>query len=94
MVKRRKINKKGQLLLVGLFFLLIGISVMIYTPIKTIKNKVFSEMKLAIYQDEINEDNLSLALSKIEKLNKKDSLKTAKENTIELMVKSHLKILR
>ena len=30
---------------------------MIYTPIKTIKNKVFSEMKLAIYQDEINEDN-------------------------------------
>ena len=57
MVKRRKINKKGQLLLVGLFFLLIGISVMIYTPIKIIKNKVFSEMKLAIYQDEINEDN-------------------------------------
>ena len=57
MVKRRKINKKGQLLLVGLFFLLIGISVMIYIPIKTIKNKVFSEMKLAIYQDEINEDN-------------------------------------
>ena len=44
--------------------------------------------------DEINEDNLTLALSKIEKLNKKDSLKTAKENTIELMVKSHLKILR
>ena len=30
---------------------------MIYIPIKTIKNKVFSEMKLAIYQDEINEDN-------------------------------------
>ena len=44
--------------------------------------------------DEINEDNLSVALSKIEKLNKKDALKTAKENTIELMVKSHLKILR
>ena len=30
---------------------------MIYIPIKTIKDKVFSEMKLAIYQDEINEDN-------------------------------------
>ena len=57
MTKRRKINKKGQLLLVGLFFLLIGIIIITYLPIKTIKDKVFSEMKLAIYQDEINEDN-------------------------------------
>ena len=57
MPKRRKINKKGQLLLVGLFFLLIGIIIITYLPIKTIKDKVFSEMKLAIYQDEINEDN-------------------------------------
>ena len=57
MTKRRKINKKGQLLLVGLFLLLIGIIIITYLPIKTIKDKVFSEMKLAIYQDEINEDN-------------------------------------
>ena len=57
MPKRRKINKKGQLLLVGLFLLLIGIIIITYLPIKTIKDKVFSEMKLAIYQDEINEDN-------------------------------------
>lgn len=57
MLKRRKIKKKGLLLLVGLFLLLVGIIIILYIPINTIKNKVFSEMKLAIYQDEINEDN-------------------------------------
>ncbi len=42
---------------------------MVYIPIKTIKAKVFSEMKLAIYQDEINEDNETIndiGTSKIE----------------------------
>ena len=57
MIKRRKINKKGQLLLVGLFFLLMGILIVAYVPIKTLKNRVFDEIKLAIYQDDINEDN-------------------------------------
>ena len=57
-------------------------------------NPGYINTKILNLIDEINKDNLTLALSKIEKLNKKDSLKTAKENTIELMVKSHLKILR
>ena len=73
MKKRRKINKKGQLLLVGLFFLLIGIGVVVSVPFKTLKNKVFDEMKLAIYQDDINEDNDTIQNVETKDIEQKDN---------------------
>ena len=58
---------------------------MIYIPIKTIKDKVFSEMKLAIYQDDINEDNdtiQNVETKDIEqKSNQTDNNQTTPSNT-------------
>ncbi len=53
-------NTKSQLFKVGFFFLIIGILVFISTPLKKLKNEVFEEMKLAIFQQSINEENTTI----------------------------------
>ena len=60
MDQRKEVNKKGQRLIVGLFFLILGIIFLLAAPVKKLKEMVFSEMKLAIYQEEINEDNTTI----------------------------------
>lgn len=58
----QKKNKKlkSQLFKVGFLFLIIGILVIISTPLRKLKEEVFEEMRLAIFQQNINEDNTTI----------------------------------
>ena len=56
-MQRKNRNIKSQLSKVGFFFLIIGILVFISTPLKKLKEEVFEEMRLAIFQLNINENN-------------------------------------
>ena len=56
-MQRKNRNIKSQLFKVGFFFLIIGILVFISTPLKKLKEEVFEEMRLAIFQLNINENN-------------------------------------
>lgn len=55
----KKINKniKSQLSKVGFFFLIVGIIVFLSIPLRKLKDEVYEEMRLAIFQKNINEDN-------------------------------------
>ena len=69
-MERKKGNRwKGQLKWVGFFILLIGIIVVLSVPLGKIKEIVYSEMKLAIYQAEINEDNETISNIPLENIN-------------------------
>ena len=59
MQKKNK-NRKSQLSKVGFFFLIVGILVFISTPLRKIKGEVFEEMRLAIFQQNINEENTTI----------------------------------
>ena len=59
MQKKNK-NIKSQLFKVGFFFLIVGILVFISTPLRKIKGEVFEEMRLAIFQQNINEENTTI----------------------------------
>ncbi len=59
MQKKNK-NIKSQLSKVGFFFLIVGILVFISTPLRKIKGEVFEEMRLAIFQQNINEENTTI----------------------------------
>lgn len=59
MQKKNK-NIKSQLFKVGFLFLIIGILVIISTPLRKLKEEVFEEMRLAIFQQNINEDNTTI----------------------------------
>ncbi len=53
-------NIKSQLFKVGFFFLIVGIIVFVSTPLRKLKGDVFEEMRLAIFQLNINEDNTTI----------------------------------
>ena len=57
MMQRKSKTLKSQLSKVGFFFLIVGIIVFISTPLRILKEEVFEEMRLAIFQKNINEDN-------------------------------------
>ena len=59
MQKKNK-NIKSQLSKVGFFFLIVGILVFISTPLRKLKGEVFEEMRLAIFQQNINEENTTI----------------------------------
>ena len=59
MQKKNK-NIKSQLSKVGFSFLIVGILVFISTPLRKIKGEVFEEMRLAIFQQNINEENTTI----------------------------------
>ena len=59
-MQKRKNNIKSQLFKVGFFFLIIGILVFISTPMLKLKDEVFEEMRLAIFQLNINEENTTI----------------------------------
>ena len=50
-------NTKSQLFKVGFFFLIIGLLVIISNPLKKLKEEVFEEMRLDIFQSNINKNN-------------------------------------
>lgn len=56
-MQRKSKTLKSQLSKVGFFFLIVGIIVFISTPLRILKEEVFEEMRLAIFQKNINEDN-------------------------------------
>ncbi|MCQ2793202.1 MAG: glycosyltransferase [Bacilli bacterium] len=55
--------------------------------------KLIKENINGLFLNCFNQDNINFALDAIKKLDKTNSLKTAKENTIEIMVNDHKKIL-
>ena len=59
-MQKKKNNVKSQLFKVGFFFLIVGILVFTSTPLLKLKNEVFEEMKLAIFQLNINEENTTI----------------------------------
>lgn len=56
-MQRKSRNIKSQLSKVGFFFLIVGILVFLSTPLRILKDEVFEEMRLAIFQLNINENN-------------------------------------
>ena len=58
----QNVNKKnkGQLFKVGLFLLFIGIVIFNSNSLKKIKNQVFEEMRLKIFEKKINDENLTI----------------------------------
>ena len=56
-MQRKNKNIKSQLFKVGFFFLIVGILVFVSTPLKRLKSEVFEEMRLTIFQQNINETN-------------------------------------
>ena len=56
-MQRKSKNLKSQLFKVGFFFLIVGILVFISTPLRKLKDEVYEEMRLAIFQLNINETN-------------------------------------
>ena len=56
-MQRKNKNIKSQLFKVGFFFLIVGIFVFISTPLTKLKGEIFEEMRLAIFQANINKNN-------------------------------------
>ena len=56
-MQRKNRNIKSQLFKVGFFFLIIGLLVIISNPLKKLKEEVFEEMRLDIFQSNINKNN-------------------------------------
>ena len=64
MQKRNK-NIKSQLFKVGFFFLIVGIIIFISTPLSKLRGEVFEEMRLAIFQLNINKNNNNTTINNI-----------------------------
>ena len=76
-MQRKNKNIKSQLFKVGFFFLILGILVIISTPLTKLKGEVFEEMRLAIFQLNINENNDKTTISDINT----ENLEITTENT-------------
>lgn len=57
---KRKNKPKSQLFIVGFLCLIIGLLVFFSTPLKKLREEVFENMRLAIFQMQINEDNTTI----------------------------------
>lgn len=68
-------NIKSQLFKVGFFFLIIGVLIFFSTPLKKLKEEVFEQMRLAIFQNSINIENTTISDVNTE------NLEATKENT-------------
>ena len=68
---------KSQLFKVGFFFLIVGIIVLISTPIRKLKGEVFEEMRLAIFQLNINKNNNNTTINNVNT----ENLEITPENT-------------
>ena len=80
-MQRKNKNIKSQLFKVGFFFLIVGILVIISTPLKKLKEEVFEEMRLAIFQSNINSENTTISDVNTENLTvTTENTEIAKEN--------------
>ena len=59
-MQRNKKNIRSQLYKVGFLILIIGILIFFSTPLMKIRGEVFEEMRLAIFQKNINKDNTTI----------------------------------
>ena len=59
-MQRKNRNLKSQLFKVGFFFLIVGLIVFVSTPLKKLKGEVFEEMRLAIFELNINKNNTTI----------------------------------
>lgn len=76
-MQRKSKNIKSQLPKVGFFFLIIGIIVFFSTPLLKLRGEVFEEMRLAIFQLNINKNNDKTTISDINT----ENLEVTPENT-------------
>lgn len=80
-MQRKNKNIKSQLFKVGFFFLIVGILVISITPLKKLKEEVFEEMRLAIFQSNINSENTTINDVNTENLSvTPENTEIAKEN--------------
>ncbi len=80
-MQRKNKNIKSQLFKVGFFFLIVGILVIISTPLRKLKEEVFEEMRLAIFQSNINSENTTISDVNTENLTvNTENTEIAKEN--------------
>ena len=77
-MQRKNKSKKSQLFKVGFFFLIVGVLVFVSTPLRKLKEEVYEEMRLAIFQLNINETNNTT----INNVNT-ENLEVTSENTTE-----------
>ena len=59
-MQKKSRNVKSQLFKVGFLFLIIGIIVFFSTPLIKLRGEVFEEMRLAIFQMNINKENTTI----------------------------------
>lgn len=64
-MQRKNKNIKSQLFKVGFFFLIVGIFVFISNPLAKLKGEVFEEMRLAIFQSNINKNNNNTTINNV-----------------------------
>ena len=76
-MQRKSKNIKSQLPKVGFFFLIIGIIVFFSAPLLKLRGEVFEEMRLAIFQLNINKNNDKTTISDINT----ENLEVTPENT-------------
>ena len=80
-MQRKNRNIKSQLFKVGFFFLIVGILVIASTPLNILKGEVFEEMRLAIFQSNINSENTTINDVNTENLSvTPENTEIAKEN--------------
>ena len=60
-MQRKNRNIRSQLYKVGFLILIIGILIFFSTPLMKIRGEVFEEMRLAIFQKNINKDNTTIS---------------------------------
>ena len=77
----QKKNKKlkSQLFKVGFLFLIAGVLIFISTPLLKLKNEVFEEMRLAIFQLRINKNNDNTTINNVNT----ENLEVTTENTVQ-----------
>ena len=78
-MQKKSRNIKSQLFKVGFFFLIIGIIVFFSTPLLKLRGEVFEEMRLAIFQMNINKDNTTINSINTENLIVTDENNAVKE---------------
>ena len=82
-MQRNKRNIRSQLYKVGFLILIIGILIFFSTPLMKIRGEVFEEMRLAIFQKNINKDNTTISNINTENLEVTEEESKQKETEIK-----------
>ena len=64
-MERKNKDIKSQLFKVGFFFLIVGIFVFISNPLAKLKGEVFEEMRVAIFESNINKNNNNTTINNV-----------------------------